>query len=719
MANSFAYASIEKTNKNDDGTLTVYGKATDDSLDIDQQICDSDWLKKAMPEWMMSGGNVREQHSSIAAGVATEYEEKGDGHYITALVVDPSSVKKVETGVLKGFSIGIKGPRVIRDTKAAGGRIVDGQIVEISLVDRPANPNAKLILAKAVDGVLVKGGEDQPRDEAGRFASNGGASSSGVNAATGSAAVDAVRNSISEQGYTLDDVDPSIQGHLDNASSAFNSGDTKTGVEHLTRAINVAEDQNHHYTIDALRSSSEDVARAVLNSPVRQEDIYADEDKSSNSALVKGAEDQPRDEAGRFASNGGAGSSASNSANASTPLGQNIQARLGNDLDADSFNYGYPEYVSAVIDGLDEENDASTIDRLDNARTEMLDVAEHLEAGRFDEAGAGIRSIVDNISDFPGANAVSGAGADLSRVYNHLNAIVSGLKSTIPTPKDVARMVKKNADRVEPVEEVTEEAVELTEAEQVEKAAQLLNLTKTFKTELVKFDQATFDRARKELSALIVVEANEMAEEGHSEKDSIEELLDAVKHLFRWYEGEVEAGEVAGVAPEVESIMLAAEPDAAGDEDMCEKCGETMKMCKCADKATEPGDDADEEDSTEKSLDIDEATTVAIIEKAVTQAKESVKEEIGLLKSALEAERVKASQLADELATAKKAVVSGGPKRAITKATNISVDALLQKAAEYSVKASMTTDTVLAQGYRDLAEELTTKASRKDVNPNG
>jgi hypothetical protein len=147
-----SYFGIEKADKNSDGTLTVYGKATDDSVDIDQQICDGEWLDRAMPAWFKSGGNIREQHSNIAAGVAKEYELKRDGHYITALVVDPVSVKKVETGVLKGFSIGIKNPRVTRDKVAANGRIVDGQIVEVSLVDRPANPNCQLLLAKSAMG---------------------------------------------------------------------------------------------------------------------------------------------------------------------------------------------------------------------------------------------------------------------------------------------------------------------------------------------------------------------------------------------------------------------------------------------------------------------------------------------------------------------------------------------------------------------------------------
>ena len=152
MAQDFAtsYAEIIKYDKNDDGTITVYGKATSDDLDIDQQICDNEWLGKAMPEWFKSGGNIREQHSSIAAGVATELETKEDGYYIRGHVVDPTSVKKVEAKVLKGFSIGIKSPRVVRDNKAANGRIVDGQIVEVSLVDRPANPTCQLVLAKSV-----------------------------------------------------------------------------------------------------------------------------------------------------------------------------------------------------------------------------------------------------------------------------------------------------------------------------------------------------------------------------------------------------------------------------------------------------------------------------------------------------------------------------------------------------------------------------------------
>jgi hypothetical protein len=147
-----SYAEIVKFEKQDDGTAFVYGKATDDTLDLDSQICDPKWLNDAMPRWFKSGGNVREMHGPSAAGIAKEYEAKADGHYIGVHVVDAMAVKKCETGVYQGFSIGIKSPRVIQDTKAANGRIIDGQIIEVSLVDRPANPSAKLILAKTVEG---------------------------------------------------------------------------------------------------------------------------------------------------------------------------------------------------------------------------------------------------------------------------------------------------------------------------------------------------------------------------------------------------------------------------------------------------------------------------------------------------------------------------------------------------------------------------------------
>jgi hypothetical protein len=152
----FGFVPIVKSERTDDGTLIIEGIATDSSLDKSQQIADPEWLAKAMPTWFAEGGNVREQHDSRrAAGVATAYEKRDDGrHWIRAEIVDPTTVKKIERGVLRGFSFGATGARITTDKSAAGGRIVDGVITEVSVVDRPCNPGTRFTIAKA-DGAGI------------------------------------------------------------------------------------------------------------------------------------------------------------------------------------------------------------------------------------------------------------------------------------------------------------------------------------------------------------------------------------------------------------------------------------------------------------------------------------------------------------------------------------------------------------------------------------
>ena len=152
---TYAYAGDIIAKRNEEGELIVYGKATGPDLDLDQQICDAEWLKSAMPEWMRTGGNIREQHSSIAAGIGLEIDAQGNDWFLKSEVVDPVTAKKVEKKVLKGYSIGIRNARVVKDIQAPNGRIVAGDIVEISLVDRPANPTARIEIAKSIGGNWV------------------------------------------------------------------------------------------------------------------------------------------------------------------------------------------------------------------------------------------------------------------------------------------------------------------------------------------------------------------------------------------------------------------------------------------------------------------------------------------------------------------------------------------------------------------------------------
>lgn len=152
---TYVFSQITKSEKTADGDLMVFGKAAGPDLDLDGQRMDAAWLKDAMPRWY-TFGNIRAQHSPIAAGIGVELTEGGGGNWtLKALVVDADSKNKVEKNVYKGYSVGIKGARVIRSADAPNGKIVGGEIVEISLVDRPANPTCLTTVCKAAGGELM------------------------------------------------------------------------------------------------------------------------------------------------------------------------------------------------------------------------------------------------------------------------------------------------------------------------------------------------------------------------------------------------------------------------------------------------------------------------------------------------------------------------------------------------------------------------------------
>lgn len=178
MSLTHVFAPITKSEKLADGSLLVYGKITGPDLDLDQQICDPEWLKSAVPDWFKIG-NIREMHQAWAVGKALDLEADGEDWYSTVKVVDADAIKKVDTGVYTGFSIGIKGPKIVKDAAAPNGRITGGKIIETSLVDAPCNESAKILLAKVskagdwlASNVIVKDAAD-PMDMAGSAADEG------------------------------------------------------------------------------------------------------------------------------------------------------------------------------------------------------------------------------------------------------------------------------------------------------------------------------------------------------------------------------------------------------------------------------------------------------------------------------------------------------------------------------------------------------------------
>lgn len=120
----------------------VYGYASTTSLDSQNERISKAALEKALPDYMRFA-NIREMHQNSAVGVAKEADFDGKGIYIGAKVVDDTAWVKVKEGVYKGFSIGGKSISKVND------EITDLRITEISLVDRPANPECIIDLFKA------------------------------------------------------------------------------------------------------------------------------------------------------------------------------------------------------------------------------------------------------------------------------------------------------------------------------------------------------------------------------------------------------------------------------------------------------------------------------------------------------------------------------------------------------------------------------------------
>lgn len=164
------YAEISKTESQDDGTVKVWGYASSQAVDSDGEVITADAMKAAIPDYMKFGA-VREMHGNNAAGTAIEIAVEDDGRtFFGAHIVDPIAVTKVRAGVYKGFSIG--GKVTARDD--LNKSVIKGlNLTEISLVDRPANPDATFTCYKADGakpesdeaGAVAGGSEVEPDDE--------------------------------------------------------------------------------------------------------------------------------------------------------------------------------------------------------------------------------------------------------------------------------------------------------------------------------------------------------------------------------------------------------------------------------------------------------------------------------------------------------------------------------------------------------------------------
>lgn len=144
----------------------VYGYASTEAVDSQGEIVSKKAIAQALPDYMKFG-NIREMHQPSAVGKAKSANIDDKGLFLGAKVVDKEAWEKVKEGVYNGFSIGG------RKLAQVGNTIKSLKLSEISLVDRPANPDAVFTMVKfdslgkvdEVDGISKKEMSDKEKEE--------------------------------------------------------------------------------------------------------------------------------------------------------------------------------------------------------------------------------------------------------------------------------------------------------------------------------------------------------------------------------------------------------------------------------------------------------------------------------------------------------------------------------------------------------------------------
>ncbi len=172
---------IEFTKKDEEKRI-VSGYASSEALDSQGEIVEKDAIARALPGYLgefdqttqkFRYGNLREMHQLSAVGKTMKAKVDEKGLWIEGKVVDQVAWEKVKEGVYAGFSIGGK------IVKQVGNRIKDLKLSEISLVDRPANPEAVFamvkisekgeVMDKQEDGMAPSKPEDYSLQDAGHI----------------------------------------------------------------------------------------------------------------------------------------------------------------------------------------------------------------------------------------------------------------------------------------------------------------------------------------------------------------------------------------------------------------------------------------------------------------------------------------------------------------------------------------------------------------------
>jgi Caudovirus prohead serine protease len=139
------FATLTKAVEQPDGSLRVEGIVSSEKEDEQGEIVRASAMREAIPSYMR-WANLRSMHSLDAIGRTLALDVGADGvTRIVGKIVDPVAITKIKAGVLQGFSIGGS----VLEREAGNSRAISRlALSEISLVDRPCNPDAIISLWK-------------------------------------------------------------------------------------------------------------------------------------------------------------------------------------------------------------------------------------------------------------------------------------------------------------------------------------------------------------------------------------------------------------------------------------------------------------------------------------------------------------------------------------------------------------------------------------------
>lgn len=142
----------------DEDQRRVWGIVSTEMEASDGLVVSREAIEAAWPDYMKFG-NIREMHQDIAAGVVEESAMTESGMMVGVYVADDSTWNKVKRGVLKAFSI--RGPIL----EVVGNVVTRLKLIEISLVDRGADPGALITMFRAEGSEHSTQSGPQPQEE--------------------------------------------------------------------------------------------------------------------------------------------------------------------------------------------------------------------------------------------------------------------------------------------------------------------------------------------------------------------------------------------------------------------------------------------------------------------------------------------------------------------------------------------------------------------------